>query len=393
MRFLHAKKSKTEKLEEYIESNHKEKSGLGVKASKLIISSVFICMSLVIFTGCGKSAARATVSGLYFDTFISITAYDNTDNGILQNALSKCEDYELIFSKTNEQSELYKINSRMDALSDDAHYRTQISKDMYDVISQALELSEDTDGAYNPALGSVIELWDYRSENPIVPTQDVIDAALLHTDVAAIHLYEKNIDDVKAVDANDSLDVEEASNSAGKDENVYILEIDDDELVIDLGGIAKGYIANQLRDYLIEKGCKEAVIALGGNIYCIGDKAGEGYNVGIQKPFANLGENEMSVNVSDTSVVTSGIYERYFEIDNHIYHHIIDSSNGYPVDNDLASVTVICKDSLKADVLSTALLCMGNEGVADYVKKYNESSGDKIKVILISRDGIVNELD
>ncbi len=326
-------------------------------------------------TGCGKNGPSAAASGMYFDTFVTITGYDDTDTAVFEEAIDECAKYELIFSKTNTESELYKINDRQNCLSDDeiekliqskdyqqGIYMTYISEDMYNVIYNALEYTKGTNNAYNVAIGAVTDLWDYHSESPTVPNDDVIKDMLSHTDIETVRLY--------------SFDTE------GK----YAISIDDTELKLDLGGIAKGYIANKIRDFLIEKGCGEAVIALGGNIYCLGDKAGAGYKVGVQRPFANRGESSLSIQASNTSVVTSGIYERHFEVDGHMYHHIISSVTGYPVDNSIYGVTVICEDSLRADVLSTALLCMGEEAALQYIEQQSD-----IKVIINLQDGSIME--
>ena len=134
---------------------------------------------------------------------------------------------------------------------------------------------------------------------------------------------------------------------------------------IDLGGIAKGFIADKVKEYLVEKGVTRGLINLGGNVVLIGDNDGEPYNVGIQKPFAETGETELTVKLTDMTAVTSGIYERYFEFDGKIYHHILNPKTGYPVENDVASVTVICSNSTIADGLSTACLVLGvTEGKA-----------------------------
>ncbi len=330
-------------------------------------------LGVLSFCGCSKNGPSATAAGMYFDTFITISAYDDTDESVLDEAIKQCEKYELIFSKTNTESELYSINNRLFPLSDEeisklsfinnqneALYVTSISKDMYEVLNEAISYAKDSSNAFNPALGSVTLLWDYHSDNPKVPDKTLIDEALKHT----------NVDDI----------------SVFMEKEQYYISIKDAELLIDLGGIAKGYIANRLRDYLIEKSCSEAVIALGGNIYCLGDKHGSGYNVGVQRPFGNKGDSAISIKASNTSVVTSGIYERHFEVDGHMYHHIISSQTGYPVENDLYGVTVICEDSLRADVLSTAFICMGKKNAVKYIEEQND-----IKVIMNFQDGSILE--
>ncbi|MCR5798785.1 MAG: FAD:protein FMN transferase [Lachnospiraceae bacterium] len=304
---------------------------------------------------------KDSVSGFYFDTYVNIRVFDDTNGIILDDALEKCAEYERIFSRTDPESELYKINSRQGNLNtdEDGAYMTDISEDMYSVICLGREYADSTSGCFDIAIGNVSELWDFHAEDPKVPDKESIEKALLNSGTDGIMV-----------------------DKTGDGKCFLILE---DDAKLDLGGIAKGYIADKLKDFLVSEGCKEAVISLGGNVVCIGDKNGEGYIVGVQKPFGDLGETIDTVNIADCSVVTSGIYERYFEIDDKIYHHVIDPKTGYPVENDLAGVTVICEDSAKADALSTALLIMGSDEAMNYI---NRQAND-VSAILVRRDGSI----
>lgn len=129
---------------------------------------------------------------------------------------------------------------------------------------------------------------------------------------------------------------------------------------LDLGAIAKGYIADRIKDYLLEQGVKSATINLGGNVLCVGEKPeGTPFKIGIQKPFSDRSETIAVMNISDKSVVSSGIYERYFEKDGKIYHHILNPATGYPYDNHLVSVTIISDKSVDGDGLSTSCFALG----------------------------------
>jgi len=117
-----------------------------------------------------------------------------------------------------------------------------------------------------------------------------------------------------------------------------------------------------MKEYLLEQGVQSACINLGGNVMLIGSKPdGSPFKIGIQKAFAQEGVTAAVINASDISVVTSGIYERYFYENDVLYHHILDTSTGYPVENDIASVTILCSSSVDADALSTACYCLGIE--------------------------------
>ena len=139
--------------------------------------------------------------------------------------------------------------------------------------------------------------------------------------------------------------------------------------MIDLGGIAKGYIADQMKDFLNKKGISEGLINLGGNVLTVGPKHdGSSYHIGLQKPFGEAGEVITDLSVSDASVVTSGTYQRYFEKDGVLYHHILDTKTGRPIDNGLSAVTIVCPSSVDGDALSTYVFTLGLEEGLRYVE-------------------------
>ena len=131
---------------------------------------------------------------------------------------------------------------------------------------------------------------------------------------------------------------------------------------LDLGGIAKGYIADKLREYLSENGVDSALINLGGNVLTLGGKPdGSNFTIGVQKPFGQNSDILGACRLKGMSVVTSGIYERYFVEDDRLYHHILDTKTGYPVENELYSVTIISPTSTDGDALSTICFAFGSE--------------------------------
>ena len=128
-----------------------------------------------------------------------------------------------------------------------------------------------------------------------------------------------------------------------------------------MGAIAKGYIADKIAAYLTENGVEGAIIDLGGNIYCVGNKNGEKFNIAIRRPETGVNKNTATVKAENISIVTAGKYERYFIENGKKYHHILDTSTGYPVENEILSVSVISRSSTYADALSTACLAAGLE--------------------------------
>ena len=153
--------------------------------------------------------------------------------------------------------------------------------------------------------------------------------------------------------------------------------------MLDLGSIAKGYIADKLCEYFKSNGVDNAVINLGGNVYVLGKNNN---SVGIKKPFSN--EVELYVKATNTSLVTSGIDQRYIEKDGYFYHHIIDKQTGYGVENSLASVTVIGESSTDCDALSTVCMLLGKEEGINLINRI-----DNIYAVFIEKDGTVTLSD
>lgn len=267
-----------------------------------------------------------TLNAFKLDTYVSISAYADVDEAYLEETLKLCDYYEDMFSMHKEGGALYDLN---------ANVTDRVPAELGGVIIKALEYSDLSDGAFQISIGRVSELWDFTSGKHDVPADADIKEALKTVDDSKIKAY-----------------------PAGGNE--YIVE-KPAETKIDLGAVAKGYIADRLKEDLISRGITSAVINLGGNVLCVGDKNGYPFNVGIRKPFAGDNDMLLVLEVKDCSVVTSGISERYFEKDGHIYHHILDPKTGYPYENELWQTTVISGDSLSGDILSTLCYALGAE--------------------------------
>ena len=156
----------------------------------------------------------------------------------------------------------------------------------------------------------------------------------------------------------------------------------DPEAKIDLGGIAKGYIADKLKEYLKNQGVEHALINLGGNMLALGGRPdGSDFRIGIQEPFAADGTVLTNLSISDKSVVSSGNYERYFEKDGIIYHHILDPDTGYPVQNNLYQVTIISDSSVQGDALSTTCYALGLEAGMELIQ-----NTDGVEAVFVTDD-------
>ena len=156
---------------------------------------------------------------------------------------------------------------------------------------------------------------------------------------------------------------------------------------MDVGAFAKGYIADRLKDILMDSGVSSAIINLGGNVLCFGkDRDGDSFKVGVRYPEHLSDEIAFTVEADDISVVTAGTYERYFEYEGRRYHHILDPATGYPADSDLCSVTVAGESSALCDALCTTLLIKGRDEGESWLRKYNQDNKTSYEAWFIDED-------
>lgn len=286
---------------------------------------VFMLAVLLLLGGCRKKPADepASRSGFLFDTVIRLDIYGEDSEKLLNDCFSMCEDFENRLSRTKKDSEVSKINSS-------GGKPVTVSDDTADLIRLGLQYGELSEGRFDITIAPLSDLWNFKSKNPALPDKAHIKAAVKNIDYRTVTLSGNTV------------------------------TLKNPAAAIDLGGIAKGFIADRLKDYLKAKGVAHAMINLGGNVLTVGGKPGHStWNIGIQKPFAKQGEAVTSVPASDSSVVSSGVYERYFKIDGKIYHHILNPATGYPVENDLYSVTILSERSAEGDGLSTTCFALG----------------------------------
>ncbi len=289
-----------------------------------IIASLATAMLLLSLAGCSRESS-VTKSGFYFDTIIQITLYDHRQESLIDDCLAMAAEYESLLSRTIDDSEISRINEAGGAW-------VSVSHKTLDVLKKALFWCEETDGAFDITLGAVSDLWDIKNNPGTLPSPEALSQAL-----AATGYEQLSIEDTQVALTNP-------------------------DARLDLGAISKGWIADCMKEYLNQQGVTEGLINLGGNVLVLGPKPdGRTYKVGIQKPFSQDGSVLMSVDITDGTVVTSGIYQRYFELEGRIYHHILDPDTGYPFQNGLLSVTVLCPRSADGDGLSTACFALGTE--------------------------------
>lgn len=284
-------------------------------------------------SGCGtKDSQSAERTGSFFNTVISIKIYDKDAEALMDGCFQLASEMEGIFSAQDSESELYSLNHRTSSV-------VTVSDDLADCLSEGLYFGEISDGAFDITIYPVRRLWDFENGTEVVPDEASIREAVQQVDASKVHL------------------------------NGNEVTFDSPDTMIDLGGIAKGYISSKMKAYLKENGCQSALINLGGNVSTLGRKPdGSEWSVGIQKPFSDRGELLMTVTSSDSCVISSGIYERYFERGGRLYHHILDPRTGYPADTDLNQVTLIGDDDAACDALSTITMLVGREKAEEIIR-------------------------
>lgn len=276
----------------------------------------------------GKDAKNGAKVQLFaMDTIMDLQAYGENAEESLADAEKEIHRLEKLFSITSPNSEVTKINEGA------GKEPIEISEDTKKLLLSAEDINELTDGAFDITIAPVVKAWGFTEEIHHVPNKEELE-----------HL-------LTLVDRN-SLEVDKEKNTAF---------LKKEGMAVDLGGIAKGYTSDRVTELLKDQGITSAILSLGGNISAIGLREnGEKWRVAVQDP-RNKEEYIGVLNVTDQSVITSGGYQRFFEDNGKIYHHIIDPKTGFPAEEGLLSVTIVSTNGTKADGLSTSLFVMGLE--------------------------------
>ncbi len=319
---------------------------------KLLFSLITLGISFMVLTGCTNSAKKTTTESSastkilkdpYSDeqfllgTYVRIRVYDEGKEAALKPA----------FDRVKELGDKITINqkgSEIDEVNEQAGIKpVKVSDDVYTLVKRAYEYSQDSQGGFDMAIGAITQLWRIGFDDARKPSQEEIDQALKLVDYHKIELNDQ-------------------------EKTVYLKE---KGMIIDLGAIAKGYITDEVVKVLKKQGVTTAIVDLGGNVYVLGHSPrgeNQDWAVGIQDPNMARGSVLGSIKERNKTLVTSGIYERYLEVDGKKYHHLFDPKTGYPFDNDIASVTIITDKSIDGDGLSTAVFSMGVKKGLEYVE-------------------------
>lgn len=322
----------------------------------IFILLCILCAAALMLTACGGNTSSEetaadeepeSIEVYAMDTYMTLTAYGDNAGKALSESEKEIKRIDAMLSTGSDDSEISKLNKAKKA---------EVSEETFALVKRAKEIGLDTDKVFDISVYPVMQAWGFTDKNYRVPEKAELRELLKNVDVSKVQL-----DD-------------------GKHEVSF-----DDEMAIDLGGIAKGYTSDRIIEIMKENGIEHALINLGGNVKVLGKKPdGSDWRVAIADPEDQ--ENYVGgVAVSDKAVITSGGYQRFFEKNGERYFHIIDLSDGFPARNGLTSVTIVSDDGTLADALSTTLFIMGPEKAAEYWKK----NADDFDAVLVEDDGTV----
>ena len=304
-------------------------------------------------TACGGEAEMQSAQVFAMDTVMILTASGGETEAALKAAEDELYRLDRELSRTRGSSAVSRLNSAPEGAA-------EVGEELRDLIARALDFSDATGGAFDITLAPVSSAWGFTEDAYRVPAREELDELLTHVGAEHVHLG-----DGTAVSL-------------------------DPGTQIDLGAIAKGYASDVVAAICRENGVAHSTVSLGGNVWvCGGNPEGKPWQIGIQDP-ARPEEADAYVGIlrmSDGFAVTSGGYQRYFEEDGKLYHHIIDPATGYPAESGLTSVTVVSEGTegsgTMCDALSTALFVMGEERALDFWR----SGAFDFEAILVTEDG------
>ncbi len=331
---------------------------------------LLIVFTLVFATGCNnKNKVKSRTFYAFFDTVSTIYSYGNESQQSFNETASK------LFALLEEYHKLFDAYYEYEGINNIATINKNAGKSpvlvdnrLIDALLYAKQMYYTTNRTVNIAMGSVLKLWhDAREsalsnpQNASLPDWDLLMQKSAHTNIEHLVIDKEN-------------------------STVWLV---DKDMSLDVGAVLKGYAVEMLGRYLEENGVSSYVLNVGGNIKAIGAKPnGDGWTTGITNPDKNADGFSATINIKNTSCVTSGSYERYFTVDGINYHHIINPETLYPATY-FTSVTVVTQNSALADALSTALFCMSEQDGRALLQTIE----DQISVFWIYPDGTTAATD
>ncbi|MDR2049006.1 MAG: FAD:protein FMN transferase [Treponema sp.] len=313
-------------------------------------------LGFALFSACSPEGRSGARTELALGTLCRIELFSGEKPELYNRLFSRLYEIERMMSVNLEDSEVSRINKAAGSVP------VPVSPELFTVLERAVYFAEASGGAFDPTVGPLVTLWGIGGDSPKVPDREEIDAALALVNWKELELNRGTGETVDGMSGG-------ASGADGPVSGTAFLRRRG--MALDLGAIVKGFAADELVKILREAGTKSAVIDLGGNIYVYGTRprrsffseSGETskWRVGIQNPLDDRGAYAGYLELDEASVVTSGVYERFFTGDGKRYHHILDTVTGFPVENGLLAVTIAASSSMDADALSTAVFALGRE--------------------------------
>lgn len=314
---------------------------------RLFISGLLV--AALMLAGCGVQTSAEgpsqTREVYAMDTVMTLEAYGQNADAALDEAVAEIERLDALWSIASSDGEIARLN---------AEKQITASADTLALLTRAKEISAATDGLFSTTIAPLMEAWGFTSGDYRVPDEAELSALLAHVDDEEIAISDSTV--TIPADAK-----------------------------VDLGGIAKGFTSARVMEIFRENGVENGILSLGGNVQALGTKPdGSLWRVGLQDP-ADERALFATLELADKAVITSGAYERNFEQDGVVYHHIIDPRTGYPAESGLSSVTIVSDDGTLADGLSTSLFIMGKEAAVEFWRSHR----DDFDMVLLEDDGAV----
>ena len=309
------------------------------------------------FASCERTAEPRTEA--LMGTVCTVNAYEDGTKSLYDELFARLHEIDETFSVTIDSSEISAINKAAGERS------VSVSSDTAYVVKASLSFAELTGGAFDPTVGPLVKIWGINTDHARVPEKSEIDAVLPLI----------NWRDVSVTD-----------------DNTVMLKRRG--MALDLGGIVKGYAADELTKILKARKVRRAIVDLGGNIFVYGKKKdGSPWRVGIKNPNDPEGVPSIVLNVANSTIVTSGVYERFFTENGVRYHHILDAKTGYPAASGLLSSTVVCESSMAADALSTSVFVLGKKSGMELLRRMRSPELSEIPGLHAQALGIFIEED
>ena len=268
---------------------------------------------------------------------IHLTIFHEDAENLLLQSEQLLHLYKNRFSANDDDSELMEINLQAGKKA------VQVHPELFELIALGKKHSVASNSHLNIAIGPLVQTWRIGFSDAKLPSKEEIQELLKITNPEEIVLNDSN-------------------------REVYLSK---EGMRIDLGALAKGYIADKLKEFLVEQGVQSGIIDLGGNILTIGENPTfhRPWRIGIQNPVLGRGEHVAVIAVSDASVVTSGIYERQLVVDGKTYHHIFDRTTGYPMETELASITIVAEKSVDCEIWTTRLFGQNPHDIIEEIEQ------------------------